>query len=321
MKKSIVVLFAVLSLSMFTFCSCRNNGGYEKNNASSDTVKREFSQQDYVGNIVSGGGGYIAENDGVLYFANQDDRNKLYQMDANFENVKKLSDIANDSVSIYIQFYDDKLFYLQTTKTENDEIPWICTLYSYNLSTCRETKVLNENICSYTIHDDCIYYSTLDTKNLYKANIDGSDVQLLKEGDQWLSVSIQYSDGSLYYGWNESLFRSQSDGSDLHAWDIFSNAFLVYDQEIFCVSGGTLLKFNANSNDGVPEVAELGISDVICFTISEDTLYYSTSDEEIYKSDLNGENIEFIADGYAPVVLKDMIFYFNSDDKMVSISK
>lgn len=325
MKKYIVFLFAVLcvvlSLSIFSFCSRRNNGRYEKGSVLSDTIKRELSQQDYMGNIVSGGGGYIAENDGLLYFANQDDQNRLYQMDANFENLKKLSDMTNDSVVIYTQIYDDKLFYLQTTKTGNDETPWICTLYSYNLSTRCETKVLNENICSYAIHDNRIYYSTLDTKNLYSANVDGSDIQLLKEGEQWFPVSIQCSDGLLYYGWNESFFRSRSDGSDLHEWDIFSNSFLVYDQEVFCISNGTLIKFSADSNDDIPEVIGLGISDVVCFTISEDTLYYATSDDKLYKSDLNGESIQFITAGYAPVVLKDVIFYFDSNDKMVSIPK
>ena len=325
MKKSIAILFTVLFavslLSIVTFCSRYNYGGYEKNNVSPDTVKRELSQQDYVGNIVSGGGGYIAENEGILYFANQDDQNKLYQMDENFENVEKLSDMVNDSVVIYIQFYDDKLFYLQTTKTDNDETPWICTLYSYNLSTRREAKVLNENICGYAIHDNRIYYSTLDTKNLYSANVDGSDIQLLKEGQQWFPVSIQCSDGLLYYGWNESFFRSQLDGSDSHAWDIFSNSFLVYDQDVFCISNGTLIKFSADSNDDIPEVIGLGISDVVCFTISEDTLYYATSDDKLYKSDLNGESIQFITAGYAPVVLKDVIFYFDSNDKMVSIPK
>lgn len=321
MKKYVVFLFAVLLLSMVTFCSYYNNSGYEKNNVSPDTLKRELSQQDYIGNIVSGGGGYIAENEGLFYFANQDDQNRLYQMDSNFKNVKKLSDTANDSVAIYIQFYDNKLFYLQTTRTENDDIPWICTLYSYNLSTHQETRVLNENICSYTIYDDCIYYSTLDTKNLYRANMDGSGVQLFKDGEQWLQISVQYSDGLLYYGWNESLIKSQPDGFNSHIWGIFSNAFLVYNQEVFCISDGMLIKFNTNNNDDVPEIVEFGISDVICFTISEDTLYYATFDEKIYKSDLDGKNIKFIADGYAPVVLKDFIFYFDRDNKMVSIPK
>jgi len=74
------------------------------------------SKEETIAASISGG--YIPEHNGLYYFANPDDQNKLYQMDANFENTKKLSDLSSFSIMLHIEVSGDNLFYIQNSKSK-----------------------------------------------------------------------------------------------------------------------------------------------------------------------------------------------------------
>ena len=295
---------------LFTLCGCSTN--------IDSTLKT--TQQDLTGNIVSGGGGYMAYYDGLFYFANQEDGNRLYQMDVNLENKEKLSDKSNFSSRIQIQSNENKLFYLQNSKSSADE-SFIWTLYSYDLVQRSESKVLDKNICSYTINDDWIFFSTIDTKELYKVKLDGSSMQLLYEGDPYIPVSIQIYNDQLFYGWDEAIIRMNLDGTNLQSWPTYPSLLHVYQQFVYYINmfSGALCKFNPNENNTTTDDIILVDNDVLNFTISENVLYYTTIDNKIYEIDLNGNNTRYITDGTAPIVLGKYLFYYDINDKMVSI--
>lgn len=324
MKKWIVSVLSVLLLLTASGCDMIHSNATEEHDLSSDikshTQKAEISPQDYNGNTVSGGGGYIAEHDDVFYFANPEDHNKLYKKDK-LNNIKKLSDTANDSMVLLIQCDGDHVFFVQNIKTDHEDAPWKCTLFDYDLSSDNEVKILEDNICNYTVYEDHIYYSTLDTNGVYVANMDGSDARLICNGGSWLPISLQCSDGNLYYALHDKLVCFPLDGGAAHEWRIAPQSFLVYKQTVYCNLDGTIVKFDASDENDIPQSTDLGMSDVVCFSIFNDLLYYSTSDNDIFKLDLTANTIDWICEGYAPVVLKDVIYYFDNNDKMVSCSK
>jgi len=287
--------------------------------------------QDRIGNIVSGGGGYIAEHGGEFYFANKDDENKLYQMGTNFENKKKLSDMPNFSPRIAISIVGDNIYYTQNSRLTDEEIAkkqtdiiWTKTLYLYNLVDDTEMKVLDDNIWSYTIHGDRIYYSSQVTTGIYSAKLDGSDVQTLSEGSIMTPGALQVYGDCLYFGSDEALVCMNLDRSAFESWPAYPTALLIYKNNAYFsnyIDRG-LAKFNIENgnNKGGPDFIRLA-ENVLSFTISEDVIYFTTHDNSLYKMDLDGNNAEYIAAGSAPVVLGNYLFYFDMDDEMDCVMK
>jgi len=329
--KNILMAMCIFTL-VFSLCGCYQNEIYTESMHSGFSVP-EITSQDFVENVVSGGSGYIAEYDGLLYFSNPDDQNKLYQMDTNFENKVKLSDAANASGSFGIQFYNKQLFYLQSSKSgDNEDVIWTYTLYSYDLVQRTETKLLHQNICSYTINNSWIYFSTMDTKNLYKAKLDGSNTRLLYENGTWLTMCVQVYDNKLYYSCDESLVQVDLSSSEETIYYLYCYSFLIYKGQIFVNDFGNFGKTSINHNEPIYENKEhetqygslyerqpLTDNQVTCFTVFQNTIYFATFDDKIYKMDLDGNNLEFIVDGSDPIVLNEYLFYYNTEGKINSL--
>jgi len=273
--------------------------------------------QNTVITALSTGGGYIAEHNGTYYFANPDDRYKLYQMDSNFENKVKLSDHPNFSRWIEIQLYENKLYYLQNEKS----ISWwplsetIWTLYAYDLVEDTETKVLDENIYSYTIHEGWIFFSSMDAEGICKAKTDGADLQIDRKesADPYVPINVQVCKNQLFYGMGEGLYWMQLDGSDFHGEPSYPYALLAYDQNVYYINMYTkaLHKSSFSEEDDYPINAALVGEKINAFTILGDNIYYETTEKKIYKTDLNGNNPEFVAKGAYPIATGEYLFYYS----------
>ena len=341
MKTTII---ALILLVIFCGCSRAEGSGLDiPFKIGPDALER-------TGNRVTGGG-YIAEHEGQFYFANHEDNNKLYRMDTGFGEKQKLNDCQNDTFWLDIQFADDKLFYLQNTKTgEGDNFEWETTLYSYDLIHGAETRVFDPGVStnSYVVYEGWIYYSSREEMELFKSRLDGSDVQLLIEpyGEQYDRCfnSLQIVEGRLFLNDAERILSFGLDYLRPGAvWDdpemplpegvVCPYLFLAYDQYVFYINRYTaeFCRFNSadlsiisantsGSNVSNPNMEVLG-EGIREFTISENVIYYSTFDREVYKMGLDGKEPGFIEEGYAPNVIGNYLFFYDKNDKMVCLLK
>lgn len=319
MKKSIALLLVIFMLiSMLTGCERAEDVAVTPTPTPSPTEKANMPL-DYVGNVVTGGGGYIAEHDGMYYFADMNDGNRLCRADLEFSNIERLSDKANDSARIGIQICGDKLYYLHTVRNVSDKIPWLRTLYSYNLRSGEEKKVLSENISSFFVADGHIYFATADTNRVYSADTDGKIDELIDECGDNVIVGLQYYEGMLYYAHGECLVRRYDGGGNVR--NVFTTGFLVYDGVIYSNDVGNLTSFPVSDNTVSPQHTEYGIHDAVCFTVYDGVIYYASFDNKIYSCDPAEGKIRFIGGGSAPIVLGEYIFCFDGSGRFVRLPK
>jgi len=276
-------------------------------------------QQDLNGNLISGG--YVAEYDKFLYFANSEDENKLYRMDMNGENKVKLSNLTNTSYNLEIQFEDNKLFYLQSSGI-------YYTLYSYDLIENVEKKISDKNICSYAFQQERIYFTTMEpqedeqdtdivyySSKLFIMRRDGSDVKLMDE-DYFELAFVKTANEHIYIGHHESVTRNNLEGVSEKTWYAIPNLFVVYNKDLYYVPYHTT-KLYRTGIDTETEGNQIIDKDIAFFTVFQSEIYFSTFDKKIYKTDLDGNNLKFITDGTAPIVSNEFLFYRNSKDEMV----
>lgn len=142
--------------------------------------KTKFNEEYVNGNTAGNlyNGGLFCENDGIIYFANPDDGNKLYSMDLQGKNLKKIS---NDTVT-YINADDHYIYYIRNNPRSSLNFQY----FSFHQNAlCRidkdgdHLKILDKNPCNYaSLLGNYIYYLHYDEKEastLYRVKIDGSE--------------------------------------------------------------------------------------------------------------------------------------------------
>lgn len=131
-----------------------------------------------AGNLYNAG--LFCESNGTIFFANPDDHNRLYSMNATGGDLKKL---CNDT-AMYINADDNYVYYVRDNNTNGQDY----SFFSFNRnSLCRISRnggsstLLDPDPCIYaTLIGNYIYYLHYDTETattLYKVGIDGKDRQ------------------------------------------------------------------------------------------------------------------------------------------------
>ncbi len=142
---------------------------------------------DYVNGNTAGNlynQGLFCESNGTVFFANPDDDNKLYSMNPDGSNLKKL---CNDTVS-FINADSHYIYYVRNNDASNHEYP----LFAVDTnSLCRisrkggDVTVLDKAPCIYaTLVGNYIYYlhySKDDATTLYSIKIDGTEKQKVSD--------------------------------------------------------------------------------------------------------------------------------------------
>ncbi len=207
------------------------------------------------GNLYNAG--LFCESNGTVFFANPDDNNRLYSMDANGSNLAKL---CNDTV-MYINADDHYVYYVRDNTSGSSSgadgkpaFPY----FSFNTnSLCRinrdgkNVKILDEDPCIYaTLIGNYIYYLHYDTDtatSLYKVKIDGSERKMVSKNymftccadGQYFYTNGMTTDGNIYrYDTTSdtltSIYTCSSykpivlDGSNAYYMDVTHNNRLVH---------------------------------------------------------------------------------------------
>ncbi len=155
------------------------------------------------GNLLNGG--LFCENEGKIYFANPYDENKLYCMDNDLSNAKKLVD---DRAS-YINSAGSYIFYTRRNdQIENDvdALLSISTTGLFRISTSGRNikRLYNDPTQVVCLYGNNIFYQHYDQKKgleLYSVKIDGDDnKKLLNEPAAPYAL---HNDKIYYTGWNK----------------------------------------------------------------------------------------------------------------------
>jgi len=254
-------------------------------------------QQELAGNMISGG--YATKYNGMYYFVNE---SSLSQMDSDFENTKQLGDIIVSS-SAYMQFADNKLFYLGIGEALPGKLNSQHTLYVYDLKENKESKLTGSdvNINNFSIYGDQIFFTTwfeMSDKDatggqIYRMNLDGSDLMLLGNFDY--DKFVQVANEKIYLSGYPSLLTMNLDGSDIQHQEIDSTKLLVYGDDIYFTydnenaeqsgklpSEGDSIQYPRDSglykkslSDPDSEIVGLAKGIIPTFTISNNKIYFA----------------------------------------------
>lgn len=203
MKKIILSILAVLLIggSIYLWMNLSDketkmNEGYVNGNT--------------AGNLYNGG--LFCEHNGVIFFSNPSDGGKLYSMDSNGKNLKKLT---ND-VATYINADDNYVYYVRNNTGASLNFSFVAfhrnALVRVNhngkniviLDT--EPSLYASLIGNYIYY---IHYDQSDASTLYKVRIDGEDrKQLMNE-----AVFTCNADGQYFY------YNGMSEDGSIHRFD------------------------------------------------------------------------------------------------------
>lgn len=271
-----------------------------------------------AGNLYNAG--MFCESNGTVFFANPDDNNRLYSMDPDGGNLKKL---CNDS-AMYINADDNYVYYIRNSQVSDTEYA-VDALYSYSKNAlCRisrdggRTTVLDYDPCLYaSLIGNYIYYLHYDTENattLYKIRIDGEERTRLSD----TYVFTCSSDGQYFY------YDSNKNGS-IYRYDTATDTTSpVYDCNSYkptVTSDGNAYYLDidqdnalvhVNINSGEPTV--LVPDSIDLYNVYGSYIYYQTYNENgsalcMIKND--GTDYQMLAGGtYCSINVTSHFIYF-----------
>lgn len=171
MKKIIFIILSILCVIGIGGITLYNN-----------YVNRDLYNEDYINGNTAGNlynSGLFCEYDDIIYFANPNDANKLYQMHTDGTDVMKISD---DSVA-FINADENYIYYTRSGDNSESDFSF---LHVYTHSLCRlrrdgkgEVLILDTDPCLYASlvgnYLYYIHYNSTEASTLYRIKIDGEE--------------------------------------------------------------------------------------------------------------------------------------------------
>jgi len=167
----------------------------------------EYVNGNTAGNLYSGG--FFCEYDDTIYFSNPDDGNKIYSMNSEGTNVKKISNEAAG----FINVDENYIYYIRN----NPHSVFSFTYFTFQQnSLCRMNKdgsnitILDSEPCNYAaLCGNYIYYLRYDAEDastLNKIKIDGTEQKQISKtpiytcctNGQYIYYHGMDTDGSIY---------------------------------------------------------------------------------------------------------------------------
>lgn len=218
MKKIIIILLAiiVLGIGLNTLINANDdetimNTGYVNGNT--------------AGNLYNGG--LFCEYNGVIFFANPSDGDKLYSMDANGANLKKLTDDA----ATYINADENYVYYVRNNPGDSLNFDFVAFHRNALVRVDHDGKntvILDTEPSLYAaLLGNYIYYIHYDEQNastLYKVRIDGEEQKQVMED----AVFTCNADGQYFY------YNGMHTDGNIHRYDTATDTTtVVYEGNTF----------------------------------------------------------------------------------------
>lgn len=273
--------------------------------------------------------GTFCESNGVIFFANPRDDNKLYKMDSDGSNVELLCD---DTVS-FINADEHYVYYTRSMSGANSKFSF---LHINTNSLCRirrdgkgDVEILDDDPCIYaSLSGNYLYYLHYDTETattLYKVKIDGSDKKQISPQSYFTcSTDGQY----IYYNGltsdhNIYRFDTTNDTQSVIYTDNCWMPTIIDDTAYFmdCNNDYELAKVNLSTGE-----KQILCSDrVDCYNVYGNYIYFQRSGDEpaLCRIRTDGSDYQVIKEGvYHNINATSYYIYFADffTDKVYKVS-
>ena len=269
MKKIILGIIAVLIIGGLVILNDRLS-------YTETIMNKGYVNGNTAGNLYNGG--LFCEYNGVIYFSNPSDDGKLYSMDSNGKNLKKLT----DDNATYINVDDNYIYYVRNNSGSNLNFNFVAFHRNALVRVDHNGKnlvLLDTEPCMYaSLVGNYIYYihyDKLEASSLYKVRIDGEEQQQVMSE----AVFTCNADGQFFY------YNGMSNDGAIHRYDTVSDtSIIVYAGNSFqpIVQNGTDVYYiDGNSNCSIvhtnlnfDEPTYVTKDSVDSYNLHDNTIYY-----------------------------------------------
>lgn len=315
MKQKIIIILVVLLLAGLITAAVI----YEKA-ASRTRFNDSYVNGNTAGNLYNSG--LVCENDGVIFFANPSDSYKLYSMNSDGSDLKKLS----DDIVTYINADSNYVYYVcNNPRTTNDSSMSFLSIDNDTLMRIdrngdgRNSKILDHKPCLYAaLVGNYVYYLHYDKENatsLYRVKIDGTEQEKIDNTPYYTcGISGQY----IYYNGleqNHDIWRlntasnSREDVYSDNCWSPIAtdNGNIIYYLD--CNNNYKLAKTDLTTG----EKQILCDDRIDCYNIYGGYIYFQRNGDSpaLCRIDTDGENyMEICTGNYKDINITTEYIYF-----------
>ncbi len=295
MKKKIIIILAGIVVLIVIICIIIGiNSKIPDNN--------ETATGNTTGNLYNNG--LFCEADGYIYFSNPDDKNTLYKMDSECNNLEKL---CTDKVS-QINVCGDYIYYARFNFEKGVEVVFRSSLYGiYRIKTngSRAYTIYNGIIGGIYMLGNNVYYQNYSEQNIFnfsKVSIRGNDNRIINQTGFLPACSL----GKTMY------FADIYDSHNLMKYDVDTEQVSTYKEGNYYlpnIYNGYIYYIDLDNNRALTrmklsdESIEVIDSEdkVINYNIGNNEIFFQAENNEtehkFCRVNTNGSNKMTIADG------------------------
>lgn len=268
-----------------------------------------FNEEDEIGNTAGNvfNGGLFSEQDGKIYFSNDNDEGALYVMNSDGTNVKKV----HPDKAVYINVDENYIYYLRANDTRENNSGSVLMFNNSGMYRINHNgkglKVISSNPGSHLyLNGNFVYYQNYDVNSglfLYRKKIDTTMEKLILQD---AVIPSHVMNNKLYYA-------GYGKDHNINALDLSSFVASTYIEGNFAYpifKGDYIYYLDLNNNYSVNRMRLDGseqtvLVDEFCSTYnitnSGKYLYYQVDDEDdnrIARLNLETMEHETLLDGY-----------------------
>lgn len=294
MKKILYMLLMTITAIALYGCDNKNDSIGTTNKHENTSISPQKTGNT-PGNILAGG--YLAEDNGWIYYPEPDDSSFLYRIKTDRSGKQKLENQEVRDINVngeWIYYQADKGIYRMKKDGSSKEL--ICpnetfvsdlnyydgslyfededlNLYKMNLDTNQITCISDKRFQEMVIIDGWIYYISYYKNKLKRCTINGTDFQTLSPH----SVdTYTIDDGNIYFqdGDDYCLYRMTMDGSNITKLknDFVADSMHIIDGTLYYLAIGT--QVCSLNLDSLQSNVYRKTNDVIDLNMTEHAIYY-----------------------------------------------
>jgi len=266
--------------------------------------RMQYNDDNVTGNTAGNlnNGGTFCEDNGILYFSNPYDGNKLYSMNSDCTNAKKLIDDRISSINVHGNY----IYYIKNNSTGSVanvlSSSKLAGIFRCNLDGKKVVSLYDNISNSISLCGNYIYYQHNGNKSassLYKIKIDSSDNKLVSK--------VDYNPSSYFNG--NIFFSNIKDNHNIYTLDTKTNSISTYysgntsfaDMEgtflyyIDLDKGSSLLRQNTTNKT----IELLSSGPCLNYNVYENKIFFLKDGDAagLYRMNIDGSNLELIASG------------------------
>jgi hypothetical protein len=271
---------------------------------------------DAEGDLIkqSGGGGQFVSRGSVFFCTVEDGIGKIKAADLDGGNVRDvLTGLSGDIADIEVDSVHSKLYWVESevhdVGPEHTALIWRANINGSNAEKVREAAGVSIQYLELDVDAGKLYWEEgigLNTGHFYRADLNGDATEELTMGSAVYGIALHIGANSLYFadGESESIIYFTFDDPDTKNYVLtcHANGGLELD-----TTGGKIYWTEWQWDNGIHRVnfdgtgSELIVSGIECtdpFDLTLDLaagkIYWSDRYTGVYRSDLDGMNVEFL---------------------------